>query len=81
MFTQHCAVGIEPNRDNIDKHLQNSLMLVTALNQVIGYDKAAMIAKTAFKNGTTLREACIELGYLTGEEFDKTVVPGDMTHP
>lgn len=81
MFTKHCVVGIEPNLDNIDTHLKNSLMLVTALNQVIGYDKSAKIAKTAHEKGTTLREACVELGYLTGEEFDKAVVPKEMTHP
>jgi len=80
-FTDHCASGIEPNRQTIKKHLNNSLMLVTALNQYIGYDKAAAVAKAAFKNGTTLREAIVDLGYLTGEEFDKYVIPEDMTHP
>lgn len=80
-FTDYCALGIEPNRDQIKTHLHNSLMLVTALNQVIGYDKAAKIAKKAYQDGTTLREACVELGFLTGEEFDKAVQPENMTHP
>jgi len=80
-FTDHCASGIEPNHEVIKKHLNNSLMLVTALNQHIGYDKAAEVAKKAYKEGTTLKEAIVALGYLTAEEFDKYVVPEDMTHP
>lgn len=78
-FTDHCVVGIEANRQQIKKHLDNSLMLVTALNPHIGYDNAAKIAKTAHKNGTTLREEAINLGLLSGEEFDKIVKPESMT--
>lgn len=80
-FNDNCAVGIEPNEENIKKHLNNSLMLVTALNQHIGYDKAAQIAKKAHKEGTTLKEAAIALDYLTGENFDEIVVPENMTRP
>jgi len=78
-FDEHCAAGIEPNRAVIKKNVDNSLMLVTALNPHIGYDKAAKIAKTAHKNGTTLKEEAINLGFLTAEEFDKWVIPHDMT--
>jgi len=77
-FNDNCAVGIEPNLPFIERHLQNSLMLVTALNPHIGYDKAAAIAKRAHKEGTTLKEAALAYGYLTAEEFDKWVVPADM---
>ena len=77
-FNDHCAIGIEPNYQNIKAHVNNSLMLVTALNTHIGYEKAAKIAKTAHENGTTLREEAINLGFLTGEEFDKWVRPEDM---
>ena len=77
-FTDHCAIGIEPNDKAIKEHVNNSLMLVTALNTHIGYEKAAKIAKTAHENGTTLREEAINLGYLTGEEFDQWVKPEDM---
>ncbi|UOF02594.1 class II fumarate hydratase [Bdellovibrio reynosensis] len=80
-FTDHCVMGIEANRDQIRKHLEHSLMLVTALNPRIGYDNAAKIAKTAHKNGTTLREEAINLGLLTGEEFDKIVKPELMVNP
>jgi fumarate hydratase, class II len=80
-MVDHCVVGIEPNRERIDHFLNDSLMLVTALNQKIGYDKAAEIAKTAHKEHTTLRATAIKLGYLTGEEFDATVRPEEMTHP
>ena len=80
-FRENCAVGIEPNRRNIQAHLNNSLMLVTALNRHIGYDNAAKIAKTAHRNGTTLREECINLGFLTGDEFDKAVDPSKMIGP
>jgi fumarate hydratase class II len=80
-MVEHCVVGIEPNLDRIKHFLNDSLMLVTALNQKIGYDKAAEIAKTAHKSGGTLRETAIKLGYLTGEEFDATVRPEQMTHP
>ena len=80
-MVDHCVVGIEPNLDRIQHFLNDSLMLVTALNQKIGYDKAAEIAKTAHKTGGTLRDTAIKLGYLTGEEFDATVRPEEMTHP
>jgi len=80
-FNDNCVVGIEADEEVINKHLHNSLMLVTALNQVIGYDKAAKIAKTAYAKGSTLREAAIDLGLLTGEEFDKNVRPEEMVSP
>ncbi|MCH2215229.1 MAG: class II fumarate hydratase [Flavobacteriales bacterium] len=78
-FTENCAVGIEPNHDVIKRHLNNSLMLVTALNTHIGYDKAAKIAKEAHKNGTTLKEEAVRLEYLTAAEFDEWVDPLKMT--
>ncbi len=78
-FNDHCAVGIEPNHAKIKELLNNSLMLVTALNTKIGYYKAAEIANTAHKNGTTLREEAINLGYVTAEEYDTWVKPEDMT--
>jgi len=78
-FTENCAKGIEPNREMIKKHLNNSLMLVTALNPIVGYDKAAEIAKKAYHDHSTLKEAAIALGYLSGEEFDKHVRPEKMT--
>ncbi len=77
-FNDHCAVGIEPNYKVIEAHLNNSLMLVTALNTKIGYEKAAKIAKTAHEKGTTLKEEAINLGYLTAEEFDQWVNPSKM---
>jgi fumarate hydratase class II len=77
-FEENCAVGIEPNHDNIKKNLDNSLMLVTALNTHIGYEKSAKIAKTAHENGTTLKEEALNLGYLTAEEFDVWVDPSKM---
>ena len=77
-FDENCAVGIEPNYENLKKNLDNSLMLVTALNTKIGYEKAAKIAKTAHQNGTTLKEESINLGYLTAKEFDAWVKPEDM---
>lgn len=80
-FNDNCLVGIEPNKKNIEKHLNNSLMLVTALNQYIGYDNAAKVAKNAFEKGITLKESVIELGLLSAIEFDQKVVPSDMTHP
>ena len=80
-FNDNCAVGIEPDRARIKQHLDNSLMLVTALNRRIGYDNAAKIAKTAHKNGTTLREEAVALGLLTGEEFDDEVRPENMVGP
>ena len=77
-FDENCAQGIEPNYENLKKNLNNSLMLVTALNTKIGYEKSAKIAKTAHQNGTTLKEESINLGYLTAEEFDKLVRPENM---
>jgi fumarate hydratase class II len=77
-FNDKCAVGIEPLTDNIKKHLNNSLMLVTALNTKIGYYKSAEIAQTAHKNNSTLKETAIKLGYLTAEEFDEWVKPEEM---
>jgi len=78
-FTEKCVIGLTPNRDAIQNHLENSLMLVTALNNHIGYDKAAKIAKKAHEEGTTLRKAALELNYLTNEEFDQWVRPEEMT--
>jgi fumarate hydratase class II len=78
-FRKNCAVGIEPNRARIKEHLEASLMLVTALNPHIGYDKAAKIAKKAHKEGLTLRKAALDLGYLTDAQFDEWVRPEDMT--
>ncbi|WP_118193636.1 class II fumarate hydratase [Albibacterium indicum] len=77
-FTDHCATGIEPNYEGIKKHLDNSLMLVTALNPHIGYENAAKIAKKAHKENTSLREAALALGLLTNEQFDEWVRPEDM---
>lgn len=81
VFNDNCAVGIEANLTNINKYLNDSLMLVTALNPYIGYEKAALIAKTAHKNGTTLKEEAVNLGILTKEEFDSYVKPEDMIRP
>ena len=80
-FMEFCVVGIEPNREQIAKHVRDSLMLVTALNPVIGYDKSALIAKKAHKEGTNLREAAVSLGFLTGEEFDAALKPEEMIGP
>jgi len=77
-FNDHCAIGIEPNYGGIKKHLENSLMLVTALNPHIGYENAAKIAKKAHKENKSLREAALELGLLTNEQFDEWVRPEDM---
>lgn len=77
-FDQNCATGIEPNHKNIREHLNNSLMLVTALNTRIGYEKAAKITKTAHEKGTTLKEEAVNLGYLTPDQFDEWVKPEDM---
>jgi fumarate hydratase class II len=79
-FDENCAVGIEPNRIRIQQNLDSNLMQVTALNPHIGYDKAAAIAKKAHKEGSTLKEAALQLGFVTEEEFTKWVVPLDMTH-
>ncbi|RMC15773.1 hypothetical protein DUI87_07977 [Hirundo rustica rustica] len=80
-FTDNCVVGIQANTDRINKLMNESLMLVTALNPHIGYDKAAKIAKTAHKEGTTLKEAAIKLGFLTSDQFDQWVKPKDMLGP
>lgn len=80
-FRKNCVVGITPNLKKIDELLNNSLMLVTALNPHIGYDNAAAIAKNAHKKGTTLKESALELGHLTEEEFEKWVRPEDMIGP
>ncbi|SCW65289.1 fumarase, class II [Paenibacillus tianmuensis] len=80
-FNEHCAVGIEPNLEVIQRYLDESLMLVTALNPHIGYEKAAAIAKSAHKEGWTLKEAAIRSGYLTEEQFVSTVCPEEMIHP
>ena len=77
-FKDHCIQGLECNQDVIAKHVGNSLMLVTSLNPLIGYDKSATVAKNALKNGTTLKEAAVNLGYVTAEQFDSIVVPRDM---
>jgi fumarate hydratase class II len=80
-FTDNCVVGIEANKVNIDKNLKNSLMLVTALNPHIGYDNAAKVAKKAFNDNSTLKEAAVALGLLTEEEFDEKVRPENMIGP
>lgn len=77
-FNTHCAVGIEPNREKIDEFLHNSLMLVTALNPVIGYENAAKVAKTAYKEAKTLKQVAVELGLVTAEQFDEVVRPENM---
>ena len=78
-FTENCVIGIKPSHDRINELVQNSLMLVTALNTKIGYYRASEIANKAHKDGSTLKEACLSLGYLTAEEFDAWVRPDDMT--
>jgi fumarate hydratase class II len=80
-FNDHCAIGIEANSERIDALMHNSLMLVTALNPQIGYDKAAEIAKKAHREGTTLKAAAIATGYVTAEQFDAWVDPRKMTSP
>ena len=80
-FNDHCAVGIEPNRERIAELVSASLMLVTALNSHIGYDRAAFIAKKAHKEGSNLRDAALASGHVTGEQFDAWVIPARMTHP
>ncbi len=80
-FDRFCAQGIEPNRERIAENLKNSLMVVTALNPHIGYEKSAKIALKAHRDGTSLREAALALGHVTEEQFDRWVVPADMTHP
>ncbi len=80
-FNHNCVVGIEPNLTVIKRHVDNSLMLVTALNQVIGYDNAAKVAKTAYAENLSLKEAALKLGLVSAEDFDKFVRPEDMVHP
>ncbi len=80
-FVEHCVQGIEVNREQVDKYVKNSLMLVTALSPKIGYDNAANVAHTAHHEHISLREAAVKLGFLTGEEFDALVRPEEMTHP
>jgi fumarate hydratase class II len=80
-FNHHCAKGIEPNLERINRYLEDSLMLVTALNPHLGYDKAAQIAKKAHEEKSSLRQAAIASGHLTGEQFDAWVQPKEMTHP
>ncbi|MBD0084150.1 class II fumarate hydratase, partial [Acinetobacter baumannii] len=80
-FNDHCAVGIEPNREKIDHFLHNSLMLVTALNPVIGYENSAKVAKTAYKENKTLKQVAVELGLVTAEQFDEVVKPEKMVSP
>jgi fumarate hydratase class II len=80
-FVEHCVQGIEVNREQVDKYVKNSLMLVTALSPKIGYDNAAKVAHTAHHEHMSLRDAAVKLGFLTGEEFDALVRPEDMTHP
>jgi fumarate hydratase, class II len=80
-FVEYCVKGIELNREQIAEHLKDSLMLVTALNPHIGYDKAAQVAKNAHKKGISLRDSAVELGFLSGEDFDRFVKPEEMTHP
>jgi fumarate hydratase class II len=80
-FREFCIEGLEADVERISQHLHDSLMLVTALAPIIGYDKAAAVAKHAHHEGTTLREAVLTLGLMSAEEFDAAVVPEDMTHP
>jgi fumarate hydratase, class II len=80
-FNDHCALGIEPNEDVIAEHLENSLMLVTALTPHIGYEKSAEIALKAHREGKSLKEAALELGHVTKEQLDEWVRPEDMTRP
>jgi len=81
MFNEYCAMGIKPNKEKIDYYLQNTLMLVTALNPYIGYDNSAKIAKYAHQNNITLKQAALDLKLLTEEEFDKYVRPENMLGP
>jgi fumarate hydratase class II len=80
-LTDHCILGIKPNLDRITAFVEQSLMLVTALAPHIGYDKAASIARSALKNGSTLREEAIASGHLSVEEYDRYIRPEEMTHP
>jgi fumarate hydratase class II len=80
-FTEHCAIGIQVNLEQLDHDVKNSLMLVTALSPIIGYDKSAKIAHVAHVDHSTLKEAAVKLGFLSAEDFDKYVQPEAMTHP
>ena len=80
-FDEHCARGIEPDEKGIKRHLENSLMLVTALNPHIGYEKAAQISLKAYREDISLKAAALKLGYLTEAQFDEWVRPADMTRP
>jgi fumarate hydratase class II len=80
-FREFAIDGVEANRDKIAEYVERSLMLVTGLNEAIGYDNAAAIAKYAHKQGLTAKEAAVELGHLTAEEYDRIIVPEDMTRP
>ncbi|MES2273254.1 MAG: lyase family protein, partial [Chlamydiota bacterium] len=80
-FRKYCIEGLRPNSKKIAEYVKNSLMLVTALTPVLGYDRCAQIAHTAFVDETSLRDACLKLGFLSGEEFDRLVVPKKMTGP
>ena len=80
MFGKYCVEGLKANEKKIDEYVQNSLMLVTALSPLIGYEACAHIAHLAFKKELSLKEACLKLGYLSSEEFDRAVSPKKMTH-
>jgi len=80
-FDERCAAGIAPNEKRIREHLDGSLMLVTALNPHIGYEKSAQISLKAYREDLTLRDAALKLGFVTAEQFDEWVRPEDMTHP
>jgi fumarate hydratase class II len=80
-FSDYCVIGIEPNRERIAENLKNSLMLVTALSTHIGYENAAIIAKKAMADNSTLKKAALELGFLTEQQFDEWIVPGEMIRP
>ena len=79
-FNVYCVAGLEVNRERIENYVTNCLMLVTALSPMIGYDNATTIAKSALQDGTSLREATLKLGLLSGAEFDQAVIPEHMTH-
>jgi fumarate hydratase class II len=80
-FRQYCVEGLTANQDKIAEYLNHSLMLVTALNPIIGYDKSAQIAHQAFHENTTLKAACVDLGFLSAEAFDQAIQPKAMTTP
>ena len=81
MFEKYCVQGLKANKKQIEEYVENSLMLITALNPIIGYDKCAKIAHTAYEEGISLRAACVKMGFLSGDEFDQHVIPEKMTHP